>query len=551
VNKGKSVNLELSQIANAIEVIGDAHGHALVRYQCRILATSHQPEHIAGALAEFSASGTANEILKSVLSLICSAEDVPPDISRPNNLAGVAEGGSLLKCLMNTDEATLILWLGQNAGRLARKIECATARVGTVCATFWSGNAIDGMMQDYRHSSGYPKEPIWFRRRSGDPECCELEEVVRGKRLIILVGERVAFWEINRLLAAAAVRGTPVLPITFCGARTRIGPLIIGGNRKPFHLSRLGERICASPEKFKAAMLVSCSDEYDGTASDMVAEEVSRLIETVPDSSCLFVSDVGPDGRIFRKPVCMAKDLLHVRLDGTMWSIRSILAQEIESDRESWAQASRQVQSGGLVAIQSAIRKDVADVMHNSLASSSQWRVYEGVHPFFFYHHHNIYDIEDMSPTMLIMSMIFSSRETIKWASEFVGADCSGPVQQSASWYMPGDHSTPHSDSALGRQLAFVWHLTSEWEPAWGGHLVWLPGDRILPVSYNTLHLFDTRKSGRHFVMQVSPRARAKRLCWNGWWTNRERGDDDAPNVESYMAFETAGGFRFYEVHRR
>src|SRR5262249_51536284 len=208
--------------------------------------------------------------------------------------------------------------------------------------------------------------------------------------------------------------------------------------------------------------------------------------------------------------------------------------------------ASQHVQNGGLVSVAFAFREEVAEIMHKSLALSDRWRLNEAIYPFFFYHHHNIYNVTDMSPAMLTAFMIFSSSESVIWAGEFVGSDCSGVVDLGASWYMPGDHSTPHSDSLLRRKLAFVWHLTREWEPSWGGHLVWMRGDKILPPEYNTLHLFDTRKSGRHYVMQVAPIARGQRLCWNGWWTGGEESQSDGIAVEQTNALEPTGRFRFH-----
>jgi hypothetical protein len=65
-----------------------------------------------------------------------------------------------------------------------------------------------------------------------------------------------------------------------------------------------------------------------------------------------------------------------------------------------------------------------------------------------------------------------------------------------------------------------------------------MSGDKIFPAAYNWLYIFDTRKSGRHFVMPVAATALEKRLCWNGWWTSlsEEMLDTVDPKAIGYAA---------------
>jgi Rps23 Pro-64 3,4-dihydroxylase Tpa1-like proline 4-hydroxylase len=93
----------------------------------------------------------------------------------------------------------------------------------------------------------------------------------------------------------------------------------------------------------------------------------------------------------------------------------------------------------------------------------------------------------------------------------------------SASWYLPGDHSLPHTDAIASgggarRQVAFIWHLAKDWQSEWGGALFWCPKTLYLPPVFNSLVLFNVGPGTSHFVTQVSPYA-GKRLAINGWRT--------------------------------
>ena len=109
-------------------------------------------------------------------------------------------------------------------------------------------------------------------------------------------------------------------------------------------------------------------------------------------------------------------------------------------------------------------------------------------------------------------------------ATRLSGRSCVGPVQFSASWYLPGDYSLPHNDIAesgkdSNRQLAYVWHLAKDWRSEWGGALYWCARAFYLPPVFNTLLIFNVGTESNHFVTQVSPYALGKRLAINGWWT--------------------------------
>ena len=131
------------------------------------------------------------------------------------------------------------------------------------------------------------------------------------------------------------------------------------------------------------------------------------------------------------------------------------------------------------------------------------------------------------------------------WFQQVTG--WSGTVSVSASWYRPGDYSTPHNDRGRRRHIAFVWHVCNadaEWDERCGGDFVWCePYLRFRPSS-NSLYLFRVHESSMHFVQNVwcetvdhmaptepqapeakpegvqqsAPPAQPKRLAVNGWF---------------------------------
>jgi thiol-disulfide isomerase/thioredoxin len=192
--------------------------------------------------------------------------------------------------------------------------------------------------------------------------------------------------------------------------------------------------------------------------------------------------------------------------------------------RAALTDAGERLAAGGLVEIRDAFEPDFAERMFRGLDSCAAWRVYENYEGAFHYHHHNLYDAEDYPPDLAWCSKIFDSPETKAWVTRLSARSCPGPAEVSASWYLPGDHSLPHNDVVANeadsnRQVAFVWHLSKDWRPEWGGALFWCSKGCYLPPVFNTLWLFNVGPESNHFVTHVSPYAQGKRLTINGWWT--------------------------------
>lgn len=90
-----------------------------------------------------------------------------------------------------------------------------------------------------------------------------------------------------------------------------------------------------------------------------------------------------------------------------------------------------------------------------------------------------------------------------------------------ATAYGPGDFLTGHDDDVPGkdRLAAYVFGLTPQWRPEWGGLLLFHgPRDATafaLAPRFNTLDLFAVPQ--RHSVSMVTPAARYRRYAVTGW----------------------------------
>ena len=188
--------------------------------------------------------------------------------------------------------------------------------------------------------------------------------------------------------------------------------------------------------------------------------------------------------------------------------------------------------------------------MFRCLDACTAWKVYEGSSKGFHYRHHNLYVKGDYPADLKWCERVFDLSASRDFVGQLSGRQCTGSTEFSASWYLPGDHSLPHTDAVAhvadeNRQVAFIWHLAKEWRPEWGGELFWCPHFANITPRFNSLVLFNVGPDSVHFVTMVSPYAQGKRLTINGWWTGSsptgesrdrasERIDDESVSIAIY-----------------
>lgn len=113
------------------------------------------------------------------------------------------------------------------------------------------------------------------------------------------------------------------------------------------------------------------------------------------------------------------------------------------------------------------------------------------------------------------------SDEFLDFARTLTGYDDISFVDAQATRFDPGHFLSCHDDAAEGknRRAAYIFNLTREWSPDWGGYLQLLDDDghvrRGLRPSFNVLNLIAVPQP--HNVSLVSPFAAASRLSVTGW----------------------------------
>lgn len=108
---------------------------------------------------------------------------------------------------------------------------------------------------------------------------------------------------------------------------------------------------------------------------------------------------------------------------------------------------------------------------------------------------------------------------TVTGIPELVKADAQ------ATLFAPGHFLTRHDDSdvAEGRRVAYVLNLTRDWQPDWGGYLLFFDADGDVTAGFrprfNTLNLFRVPQS--HNVSYVPPFAPVGRFAVTGWFRDQ------------------------------
>lgn len=201
------------------------------------------------------------------------------------------------------------------------------------------------------------------------------------------------------------------------------------------------------------------------------------------------------------------------------WDVPPGVVLRARWDRATLRAVRAQLRRGHLVTLDEALRTDLADDVHAALDTTEAWPYYEvSTGGQFACRCHALMKYGEQPAPVRFLRALLSGARFRRLARLLSGRGCDGRVKVEASWMQPGDFIEPHTDGDGRRELAFVWHLGRDWQPSWGGGLLWLDGGGVVQPAYNRLSLFVVTPRSAHMVKHVSGTAQEKRLGVNGWF---------------------------------
>lgn len=188
-------------------------------------------------------------------------------------------------------------------------------------------------------------------------------------------------------------------------------------------------------------------------------------------------------------------------------SIRDVLNPRLFDDPATLDGIRKGIRAGEICVIRNAFIPEFAEAMYQELDGTDSWsRNEDYFDDGYGFRHNNVYSKSDFSPLFLQANAMFETDETKAFMSDLTGRDCTGESVGAPSYYEAGDHSLPHTDHIGQRSVAYIWHLSKDWRPEYGGGLYWAPeplANAYLHASFNTLVLFSVTPYSVSFVYVV------------------------------------------------
>jgi hypothetical protein len=369
----------------------------------------------------------------------------------------------------------------------------------------------------------------------------EDDALFSGFDMVVLALEDAPFGRLLELHRSAIEAECRVLPVVVRGRGIDVGPLFVPN--APGVSLRAALFPLISDDGTLPAKLAVCDALTLRDAAEVDDALVVRAVDTVgrtlrdPSRSMMVRSlHVGPASiEEALLPLPTPEEIFLSASGVRELDLRTYLSPHLRDER-LLAAIRASFAAGELIILRDAFERDFAEAIHGALDRVTAWGVYEQRRPYFHSHRHALYERSDFCAELRTLELVFNSESTIELIESLVGDDCRMPTIFTPTWYMSGDHSTPHPDTRDGRKIAFAWHLTKEWRPDWGGDFYWCASGTPVPPTFNSLLLFKVSRSTTHVVVDVAPHARGKRLAISGWW----RGSSTLQEVREARALDEA-----------
>mmetsp|Transcript_25870 Transcript_25870/g.61490 ORF Transcript_25870/g.61490 Transcript_25870/m.61490 type:complete len:635 (+) Transcript_25870:384-2288(+) len=223
-------------------------------------------------------------------------------------------------------------------------------------------------------------------------------------------------------------------------------------------------------------------------------------------------------------------------------SVLDFLDPTILEDETLLDEISQSLQSGNLVVLRRAFKESFAQYAWSAMnTNNTTWRM-GGAFPSF---------VNKSSEELQSVYGVINHAKTAIFLESLSGRACSRPYTEALFWGK-GSHNNPHSDYGPSkrkaqRSLGFLWYLTKDWYPGYGGSLVWHGAKKAREAyvhpEWNTVFLFlPTISSSVHTVTYVEERSNGK-LQSIVTWCRADEKDSPVANLDQLVKLAKTGDF--------
>ena len=174
-----------------------------------------------------------------------------------------------------------------------------------------------------------------------------------------------------------------------------------------------------------------------------------------------------------------------------------------------------------VIIIENALDEDFAENLCTQLLDSKLWEMQStdiDLNPEFrkgySYKRNHIDATSPVAPPLLKdLNTYLNSTRIRDIFTEICGTRCD-LFRGEATIFNKGDHINRHNDRRIYkyddankpnyvRTLTFNYYLTKNWDPDWGGNLVWDEPQKIITPAFNSLVLFNVTRNSYHQVVML------------------------------------------------
>ena len=236
------------------------------------------------------------------------------------------------------------------------------------------------------------------------------------------------------------------------------------------------------------------------------------------------------------------------------------------TSQAAWREVRTAMREGRFVTIRDALHPRLAEAIWQEMNATDRWAFRSGFEADYQFQGSSVMEPDGVHDRTVFEALndlfdFLNAPEVKAPFAEAAGVSLDGPFQGFISRLNAGDYAAPHTDvheytmeqlnpeerllfpGGYRRAVAFVCHMSKDWDASWGGDLVWTSPMTHITPRFNSLTLFPSYNDAWHMVQPVAPHAAKegmpKRLSISGWWTTTDH--DAGTRRETDLSAELCG----------